>query len=99
VTSSLLVFRPQAAAELRSASNWYEEQKSGLGTRFSQAIDEVLNRITERSAAFPIGYGEIRRAVLRQFPYAIYFREAAEGIVVIAVMHSHRHPRHWQSRS
>ena len=94
-----IVFRPQAANEVRAAHDWYEEQKPGLGGRFADAIDEILQRIAERSSAFPVVHGEMRRAVLRQFPYGIYFCEASESIVVIAVVHARRHPRHWQSRS
>jgi plasmid stabilization system protein ParE len=99
VSTPQIVFRPQAANEVRSACDWYEEQKPGLGARFAHALDELLQRIAERSSAFPLVRGEIRRAVLRQFPYGIYFREAPDGIVVLGVIHSHRHPRHWQSRS
>jgi plasmid stabilization system protein ParE len=40
----------------------------------------------------------MRRALVRRFPYAIYFRAAPDEIVVLAVIHGRRHPRHWQSR-
>jgi plasmid stabilization system protein ParE len=42
--------------------------------------------------------GETRRALVRRFPYAIYFHAMSDEIVVLAVIHSRRHPRHWQSR-
>jgi toxin ParE1/3/4 len=97
VTRTVL-FRPQAAAEARAARRWYEEQQPGLGARFADAIDEAIERIASSPAAFPVVHGEIRRAVVRRFPYGIYFREHADELVIIAVMHGRRHPLRWQSR-
>jgi len=93
-----VIFRPQAAEEARSARQWYEEQKPGLGGRFADAIDETLQRIASNPSAFPLVHGEIRRAVVRRFPYEVYFRVHARDLVIIAVMHGRRHPRRWRSR-
>lgn len=68
-----VVFRPQAEEEARAARHWYEEQKPGLGGQFADAIDETLRRIAANASAFPRVHGEIRRAVMREFPFAIYF--------------------------
>jgi plasmid stabilization system protein ParE len=97
VTTSV-VFRPQAEEEACAARRWYEEQKPGLGARFADAIDETLRRIASNPSTFPLVHGEIRRAVVRQFPYGIYFRTHAHDLVIVAVMHGRRHPRRWQSR-
>jgi plasmid stabilization system protein ParE len=93
-----VVFRPEADDEARSARRWYEKQHPGLGDRFADAIDEVVERIATNPLAFPAIYGEARRAVVRRFPYGVYFRLFAGDIIVIAVMHGRRHPRRWQSR-
>jgi len=39
-----------------------------------------------------------RRALLRRFPYAIYFVAGEELIAVIAVLHQHRRPEAWRAR-
>jgi len=41
----------------------------------------------------------MRRTVVRQFPYGIYFRVHDRFVVVIAVMHARRDPRRWRSRT
>jgi plasmid stabilization system protein ParE len=92
------VFRPQADQEVQSARQWYEEQRLGLGIEFANAIDEVVERISSNPLAFPIVQGETRRAVVRRFPYGIYFRVFEDQIVVTAVTHGRRHPRRWQGR-
>jgi plasmid stabilization system protein ParE len=93
-----IVFRPQADQELQSARQWYEEQRPGLGCHFAYTIDETIERVSSNPLAFPVVHGETRRAVVRRFPYAIYFRLHGDEIVITAVMHGHRHPRRWQSR-
>jgi len=93
-----VVFRPQAEEEARAAQRWYEEQQPGLGARFAGAIGEAIQRIVSNPSAFPVVHDEIRRAVVRRFPFGIYFRIHAEDLVVLAVMHGRRDPRRWQSR-
>jgi plasmid stabilization system protein ParE len=74
----------------------YEKQKPGLGVRFVDAVDAAIRRIAADPSAFPVAHNEIRRAVVRQFPYGVYFRIEAGEVVVIAVMHGRRHPRRWR---
>jgi plasmid stabilization system protein ParE len=98
VTSLQIVFRPQAEAESIEARRWYEQRRSGLGKEFARAVNEVVGRILENPFAFPPVRGQIRRAMLRRFPYAVCFRIAADRIVVLAVIHGRRHPRRWRTR-
>jgi plasmid stabilization system protein ParE len=95
--SHTVVFRPQAEGEVRAARGWYEEQTPGLGARFADAIEQSVQRIVSNLLAFPLVHGEIRRAVVRRFPYAVYFRVHKDDIVVLAVMHGRRYPHRWQS--
>jgi toxin ParE1/3/4 len=48
--------------------------------------------------AYPRVKGDTRRAAVRRFPYAVYFRPIKDEIIVLAVMHGRRLPRHWRSR-
>ena len=93
-----LVLRPQAEAELLDARDWYEEQRPGLGGVFATEVDMVLARVVQAPLAYPRVQGETRRALVRRFPYAIYFHAVADEIVVLGVIHGRRHPRRWQSR-
>ncbi|MBI3079345.1 MAG: type II toxin-antitoxin system RelE/ParE family toxin [Deltaproteobacteria bacterium] len=93
-----LVFRPQAESELLDARRWYEERRLGLGRAFAMAVDEAVAGIVENPSAYPRVHGETRRALVRRFPYAIYFRVLPDEVIVLAVMHGRRLPRRWQSR-
>jgi toxin ParE1/3/4 len=94
-----VVFRPQAEDEVISAQRWYEEHQTGLGARFADALDDLIGRISSNPSEFPVVHGQTQRAVMRQFPYGIYFRTHSQTVVILAVMHGHRHPSRWQSRS
>jgi len=42
--------------------------------------------------------GDVRRCVLRQFPYTLRYAVRSDVIVVIAVSHQHRAPDYWVDR-
>jgi hypothetical protein len=45
---------PEARAEVRAAALWYDEQSPGLGDRFIERFDEILNRLEEAPAIYPV---------------------------------------------
>ena len=85
-----LVLRPQAEAELLKARDWYEEQRPGLGEAFSAQVDTVFARIVQVPLSYARVQGETRRALMRQFPYAIYFHAMPDEIVERSAT---QHPR------
>jgi len=93
-----LVLRPQAEAELLDARDWYEDQRPGLGAAFTTEVEMVLARIVQTPLTYPRVQGNIRRALVRRFPYVIYYHAMSDEIVVLGFIHGRRHPRRWQSR-
>ena len=93
-----LVFRPEAEAELLDARNWYEAERVGLGAVFAAAVETTVTAILQNPLAHPRVKGDTRRALVRRFPYAVYFHPTGDEIIVLAIMHGRRNPRHWRSR-
>jgi plasmid stabilization system protein ParE len=93
-----IVFRPEAESDTLDARAWYEERRRGLGEEFGIAVNQTVANILEHPFAYPRVRGETRRAIMRRFPYAIYFRALPEEIVVLAVTHGRRDARRWQVR-
>jgi plasmid stabilization system protein ParE len=89
---------PEAKAEFDAAADWYEQQQAGLGVDFVARIREVFNRIAANPQLHAAVYGDVRKAVVTQFPYVVLYREEAGEVVVIAVFHTARDPSIWQSR-
>jgi plasmid stabilization system protein ParE len=95
-----IIFTQAASAELTQAQNWYENEVPGLGRRFRQAVDTVIQRINASPRQFPVIYKNVRRALLHRFPYALMFViEPDDTLTVIACFHGSRDPAHWQKRA
>lgn len=95
----VLVFRPEVREELDEAYNWYESQQVGLGDDFLDSVDETLNRICQIPESYPVVYRDVRRSVVRRFPYAVYYRIVSSRVIVTAIFHSRRDPKAWQVRT
>jgi hypothetical protein len=54
--------------------------------------------IRERPLVYQIVEGDVRRPLTRRFPYGVFFPTEPRRIVVLAVLHTARDPRVWQSR-
>lgn len=67
-------FRTEAASDVASARDWYDEQRVGLGDDFFRSLELVVKLVSELPEAFPEIAAGHRRALLGQFPYALYYR-------------------------
>ena len=93
-------FTQTARTELIDAQDWYEGEAPGLGRRFREAIDAVIERMSTNPLQFPVVYKNVRRALLRRFPYSLFFViEEDDSLLVIACFHASRDPSHWQRRT
>ncbi len=93
-----VIFAQAARAELIEAQDWYEGEATGLGRRFRHAIDELAKRMSENPRQFPMVFKNVRRALLRRFPYSLFFVED-DDLIVIACFHASRDPSRWQKRT
>ena len=98
VTRQIIV-RPEAEAEVQQAFDWYEEQSKGLGLEFLRAIEACLAGVTRNPFAYTVvKVPNVRRAVVRRFPYALFYLVDDDAIVVIAVFNVKRRPIDWLRR-
>jgi toxin ParE1/3/4 len=93
-----VILRQRAQNDLRSAFEWYESQRRGLGEAFLAAVEERLGGIAAFPNANPVIHRHIRRAVVARFPYLVFYVAKAERIEVLAVLHHARNPADWPSR-
>ena len=94
-----LVVREAAEAEIAEAARWYEQRSPGLGSEFLRVVDVALAEIARMPDRYPVVRGKARRALLRRFPYAVYFIATPELISVFACLHARRDPGHLRERS
>jgi toxin ParE1/3/4 len=95
-----VTFTQTARQELIDARDWYANESPGLGRRFLAAVDAAVERIIANPLQFPAVYRNIRRVLLRRFPYALMFVAESDGnVTVIACFHGSRNPVRWQRRA
>ena len=93
-----LIVRPEAEADIGDANAWYESQQFGLGERFLEEMSRCISAIQHQPLRFQVVHAEARRALLRRFPYAVFFVLAQDHVAVVAAMHMARDPASWQAR-
>lgn len=91
-------FHPEAEAEFNAAVEYYEDAEPGLGYDFALEIYSAIKRSVEFPKAWAVLEGDVRRALVRRFPYGILYSEEPTGIYVVAVMSLHRQPGYWKKR-
>jgi len=92
------VFLPEARQDIADACSWYEEQAFGLGMDFLRCVEAAILLLERHPRVYPIVHANYRRALVRRFPYAIFFEHDAEKIVIYAVFHCSRNPGKWRQR-
>ena len=97
--SRTLQFTEATRADLADAYDWYEEQRAGLGEEFRSELAVAFTLLAEFSDAGPIVHLNLRRLLLRRFPYAVYYGVVGAVIEVRGCLHLHRDPRAWHQRT
>lgn len=99
VITRRLIFTPGAEADIKESVVWYDSQKTGLGDKFVDEIDSISIRILKNPDQFPEVLPKIHKAILKKFPFSIFFVFSNIGIHVIAVFHNSRSPQIWKNRT
>jgi plasmid stabilization system protein ParE len=98
VTEYRLVAEPRAELDVAAAYQWYESEQAGLGREFLEELRNAYDRIVEEPLRYQAVRSGIRSALIRRFPYAVYFAVDSDAVVVLAVLHVSRNPAEWQRR-
>ncbi|MHB8919852.1 MAG: type II toxin-antitoxin system RelE/ParE family toxin [Halothiobacillus sp.] len=90
-------FHPAAEQEFNQAVDYYTAIEFDLGRDFAVEIYSAIQRAVEFPQAWPVFDADIRRCLVRRFPYAVLYAQSENKIFIIAVMSLHRHPDYWQA--
>ena len=93
-----LIYHPDAEAELVEAARFYEERVPTLGAHFLDAANRAVGSIQEGPEQWSVVKADVRRYLMPRFPYAIYYRNLAGHLRILAFKHHSRHPDYWRYR-
>ena len=92
------LFHPEAEAEFAQAVGYYEAVEPGMGLDLGLEIQRSLELVARYPGLWPRIDSACRRCLVKRFPYGLIYVEEEEHILVLAVMHLHRHPDYWKDR-
>ena len=87
-------YHPALEKEVQEIRGYYNDRVPGLGDQFLTSFESQVLDIAHSPTRWMVLEGGIRRALMRRFPYVIYYRILSENRIRITVVkHAKRHPR------
>lgn len=93
-------FHPKALAEYEAAVTWYADRSFVAAVGLSDLVAAGIDDIRRQPQAWPRwpGHDDVRRRVLRRFPYSVIYLLERREIVIVAIAHHKRRPGYWLQR-
>ncbi len=91
-------FVDEALAEFIAAGRYDNRQVPGLGDAFVDEVEAGIGDILRGPAVWRVIEDDVRRYLIKRFPYGIYYTIEDDMIVIWAVKNLHRDPDYWQRR-
>ena len=89
---------PEAEQDAADAYGWYEERQPGLGEEFLRCVEACVQSIRRNPEAYSIVHESYHRALVRRFPYAVFYEYAEDTVTIYAIFHCSQDPQKWRVR-
>lgn len=96
--------RPEAAAELDAAIDWYAERRTLIAVEFLDAVETAVAHLMDwpdsgrpypgRERHVPV----VRTTRVRGFPYGVVYLVDGDDLVILAYSHDKQRPGYWKHR-
>lgn len=93
-----VIFLPEAEEEMQEAASYYQSQADGLGNDYLSEVERAVHAIATSPDSWPILEHNLRRRLVRRFPFCVLYKVDPEAIVIIAVAHLRKKPGYWRKR-
>jgi plasmid stabilization system protein ParE len=87
-----------AEEEYLSSIAFYIAESPRAAERFAAEVEEAIAEVLLAPERYPIYEANIRRKVLKTFPFSLYYFAEKEELVIVAIMHNNSRPKYWRSR-
>ena len=92
------VYHPDAGLEFEEAVRFYRARGRTLGERFANEVRATIRKILETPERWRVLEGDVRRCLVRIFPYSVLYTVEPDYVLIIAIMHGKREPGYWRHR-
>jgi len=93
-------FHAAARAEYDAALVWYAQRSQDAAAGWIDLVSDGIESICSTPDAWPLWRGrtDVRRRVLKRFPYSLVYLVHEDQVVILAVAHHKRRPGYWLPR-
>ena len=91
-------FHRLAQLEVLDGSAYDASVGEGLGSEFLDELDRVRHLLVAHPEIGPVVRDNIRKKILREFPYTVFYSIRLDEIRILAVGHQKRRPFYWRGR-
>ena len=93
-----LIIAPEAQQDVDEAYYWYEDRRLGLGEEFLGCTEACIQAICRMPELHNRIHEEYRRALVRRFPYAVFYEYTGGVVTVYSIFHTSQDPKKWHNR-
>jgi len=93
-----IIILPFAEQDIKDSFLYYSEKEEGLAKQFLSIIDQAFQIISANPLSFPFVNNPIRKFVIKNFPFNVYYIVEGDIVHILAVFHNKRNPRVLKSR-
>jgi len=93
-----IIILPFAEEDIKASVDFYADAGEELKIRFVEQLNNSFRTILKNPYACPKVKNQIRKFILSDFPFNIYFIDQTEALYILAVFHTMRNPKIWKSR-
>lgn len=91
-------FHPEAVLEFEEAIQFYKQRGRKLGQRLAKEVRAAIAKIVATPDRWRILEEDVRRCLVRVFPYAVLYTTEDDYILIVAIAHGKRRPGYWRHR-
>lgn len=93
------VISREAVADIAETVRWFQEISPELLARFEAELESIYAAVLEHPQMYPTVYKNFRRALLRRFPYAVFYVVESPILLIAGVVHQSRDDTTWKRRA
>jgi len=93
-----LIIAQEAQQDIEEAYGWFEERRAGLGEEFLSCVDACIQNICRMPELYAKVHEEYRRALVRRFPYAVFYEFSGGQVIIYSIFHTSQNPQKWRPR-
>ncbi len=88
----------EAEVDLDKSYEYYANENEDLADNFYRYIANSIEEIRKNPNLYPDIHKNIRKFVIKKFPFVIYYKINDVVVEVVAIFHTSRNPEIWQER-